>query len=275
MCTMWACMLPLQGWDDVDVAPTAEELAKEQHHAQVFAAFQDDKEPLAENVPNPTADALLSNSAGVEPTKAKPVWADAHGMPPTCPRASNDHNYAGTGKLKNYPTDPLYQDVDGNPTRAGLFLHFCPLQYWRDTVIPATNTADPTGKLNLTTVDWLTYIALRLFMSCYYVSDIRHWFRDSPPCAKGAPFRLGSIMSGRKFQAISKALVFSLFAASDMGTFNPFYSQQKMETAFNANMKESWPTLWQRQCHRNCSTWCAKHAGCRHGHRGRTAGEET
>ena len=127
MCTMWACMLPLQGWDDVDVAPTAEELAKEQHHAQVFAAFQDDKEPLAENVPNPTADALLSNSAGVEPTKAKPVWADAHGMPPTCPRASNDHNCAGTGKLKNYPTDPLYQDVDGNPTRAGLFLHFCPL----------------------------------------------------------------------------------------------------------------------------------------------------
>ena len=86
------------------------------------------------------------------------------------------------------------------------------------------------------------FIALRLFMSCYCVGDIKGWWSSAPPSAKGAPYRLGAFMPGRQFIRISAALAFTLTAC--VGAPDLFHAQQQQQTAWNDNMEASWDPGW-------------------------------
>jgi hypothetical protein len=86
----------------------------------------------------------------------------------------------------------------------GFFLHFLPLEYFRTTIIHATNEtlSDPC-----TWDEFLRFIAiLLLFGTTQGVPRRMFWANDQhPDIFCGAPFRLHAYMSRRRFEAILKA----------------------------------------------------------------------
>ena len=167
------------------------------------AACADDTLPLPENVPTNSGATLTEMPTADEPTKAKPAWATGSVHSGTCPRAGDSDACQGSGKL----IDTELKEK----TASGLFLHFCSVSCWETVVIKASNLKD--SGLKLTTHEFILFIAIRLFISCYAVGDVRQWFTSSGPSAKGAPFRLNRLMSDRRFVRITTALAFSVSAA--------------------------------------------------------------
>ena len=215
--------------NDVDDALLQTETVDTAAATDDVAAFEDDSLPLSHNIPC-AADADLSASA-TAPMKSKPTWNPGNQHPGTCPTRTSPR-HVGNGGIINYA-------YGSTVTIVGLFLHFSPLQYWKDTVLKATNRKLGV-KHQITFVDFVEHIALRLFMTCYHVGDVRQWWAKSPPSADGAPYRLGMFMSKRTFTRMALALTFSLTPNGD----NLFHAQQQQQTAWNANMQASWDPAW-------------------------------
>ena len=133
------------------------------------------------------------------------------------------------------------------------FLHFSPTQHWKDVTIPATN-GRLTAMRQLTHADFVMFIALRLFVSCHCVGDVKGWGSSAPPSATGAPRRLGMFTSGRQFIRISAALAFTLTAV--VCAPDSFHAEQRQQGAWNQNVEHSWDPGWLA-CMDEGMTWNA------------------
>jgi hypothetical protein len=185
--------------------------------------FSNDNEPAPENIPSTLP---LNPNDG-------PAWSEGYSHPGVCPREisrSMLHTRLMTGEINNYQADGM--------SRGSIFLHFCPLKYWDDVIVSATNETDPG--LHLTLRELVLWVALRLLMATQKVSDVRAWFQTSRrPCMNtGVPVHLNKLMSGKRFFRILHALTFQL-AADFAANRNPdrFREQRPLQTAWNDNME--------------------------------------
>ena len=92
-------------------------------------------------------------------------------------------------------------------TILGYFTHFFPISFFKDTVLPATNAC-----LNhpLTWEEFLRFLGLIFLMATTQGNARRDfWAAESPNYFSGAPYRLNSYMSRRRFETILKHLKFT------------------------------------------------------------------
>ena len=213
--------------DDHDQDASADHQALD---AQLTAALQNDNLPVPENIPSDSDNHLDPTSKN--PLKAKPVWdEDQTGEPPAiCPRskAGCEQPFIEAALL-DYPDEPV--------SRSGLTYHFTPMQYWQQ-VVDWSNTRRPG--LNLTVDELKVWWNLRRFMACYPGHNVSAWFSNEGSGAmNGAPFRLNSIMSGRRFKKITACLCFHDGHGNGYDVqSNKFFQELPKDRAWNDNMRK-------------------------------------
>jgi hypothetical protein len=189
----------------------------------------DDNDPAPENVPSPT-----ENSDGC----AYKEWNSV----PYC-----DRRLCGASHVQ--PT--LIRADQTLHTVLGFFIHFLPLAYFKTTVIPATNVflSDP-----LSWDEFLRFLGLIFLMATSQGSAKREfWANDVPQLFSGAPFRLNSFMSRRRFELILRSLSFTLEPPPSFK--HPFHQVNELVQAFNTHTPACFSPGWVSCLDESMSVW--------------------
>jgi Transposase IS4 len=136
-------------------------------------------------------------------------------------------------------------------TNLGYFIHFFPVKFIKTTVIPATNAAlsDP-----LTWEEFLRFLGLILLMATAQgVARKEFWANDAPAMFSGAPFRLHSYMSRRRFELILKHLKFTLEEPPSFK--HPFHAVNPLIDAFNDHTQVCFSPGWVNCLDESMSVW--------------------
>ena len=114
-------------------------------------------------------------------------------------------------------------------TVLGLFLHILPMEFFKTTVLQATNK---TLSDSLTWDEFLRFISiLFLFATTQGVPRRMVWSNDQPDIFPGALFRLHAYMSRRRFEAILKHLKFTTKPPLEFR--HPFHPETDLINDFN------------------------------------------
>lgn len=189
----------------------------------------DDNDPAPENVPGPNdnnGDCLYC-AWGSEPLDVR----RAAGVRDVKPSLVN--------------ADPTLHTV------LGYFIHFLPVDYIKSTMIPATNA---TLSEALTWDEFVRFLGLVFIMSTTQtVSRRDFWSQDAPEMFSGAPFRLHSYMSRRRFELILKHLKFT---TKDPPTFkNPFHDVTDLIESWNQHTQHCFSPGWVNCLDESMSVW--------------------
>ena len=136
-------------------------------------------------------------------------------------------------------------------TVLGFFLHFLPLEYFKTTILHATNEtlSDP-----LTWDEFLRFISiLLLFATTQGVPRRMFWTNDQPDIFCGAPFRLHAYMSRRRFEAILKSLTFT--TKTPPAFKDPFHPVSDLIDAFNKHSAACFSPSWVSCLDESMSVW--------------------
>lgn len=189
----------------------------------------DDNEPAPENIPNRNnsnteCEYLSWGSESIEPRRA-----------------------AGVGDVQ-----PNLVGSDGTlHSVLGYFLHFVPMAFIKNVILPATN-----AKLSeaLTWEEFLRFMGIVFIIATTQsLSRREFWSLDPPSMFSGAPFRLDSIMSRRRFESILKHLTFTLSAPPLFK--NPFYEVSDMIDAWNNHTQTCFTPSWINCLDESMSVW--------------------
>jgi hypothetical protein len=196
--------------------------------AQGFSV-DDDNEPAPENIPT----AVSISNDGIYGR-----W----GSEPLCVR-----RVRGVGNVQ-----PSLVSADASMhTVLGFFLHFLPMEYFKTTVLEATNEtlSDP-----LTWDEFLRFISiLLLFATTQGVPRRMFWSNDQPDIFCGAPFRLHAYMSRRRFEAILKHLKFT--TKTPPAFKDLFHPVSALIDAFNKHSAACFRPSWVSCLDESMSVW--------------------
>ena len=136
-------------------------------------------------------------------------------------------------------------------TILGYFVHFLPVSFIKSILIPATNASlsEP-----LTWEEFLRFLGLIFLMATTQgVARNEFWANDVPAIFFGAPFRLHSYMSRRRFELILKHLKFTL---DDPPPFkHPFHAVNPLIDAFNSHTQMCFSPGWVNCLDESMSVW--------------------
>ena len=196
--------------------------------AQGFAV-DDDNEPAPKNVPtsNDTDTGDIYRPWGSEPLDARRV-AGVRDVQPSLVSA-----------------DPSMH------TALGFFLHFLPQEFFKTTILQATNEtlSDP-----LTWDEFLRFMAILLLLATTQgVQRRMFWANDMPDIFCGAPFRLHAYMSRRRFEAILKHLKFT--TTPPPAFKHPFHPVNDIIDAFNKHSQACFSPSWVSCFDESMSVW--------------------
>ncbi|KAI2500665.1 Transposase IS4 [Fragilaria crotonensis] len=196
--------------------------------AQGFAV-DDDNEPAPENVPtsNDTDTGDIYRPWGSEPLDARRV-AGVRDVQPSLVSA-----------------DPSMH------TALGFFLHFLPQEFFKTTILQATNEtlSDP-----LTWDEFLRFMAILFLLGTTQgVQRRMFWANDMPDIFCGAPFRLHAYMSRRRFEAILKHL--KLTTTPPPAFKHPFHPVNDIIDAFNKHTQACFSPSWVSCLDESMSVW--------------------
>ena len=136
-------------------------------------------------------------------------------------------------------------------TVLGFFLHFLPMEFFKTTVLQATNEtlSDP-----LTWDEFLRFISiLFLFATTQGVPRRMFWSNDQPDIFSGAPFRLHAYMSRRRFEAILKHSKFTTKLPPEFR--HPFHPVTDLIDAFNKHTQGCSSPSWVSCLDEPMSVW--------------------
>ena len=136
-------------------------------------------------------------------------------------------------------------------TVLGYFTHFLPITFIKDTVLPATNAglSDP-----LTWDEFLRFLGLIFVMATTQGNARRDfWANDAPEMFSGAPFRLNSFMSRRRFENILRQLKFTSEAPPAFK--HPFHPVSDLIRAFNVHTQGCFNPAWISCLDESMSVW--------------------
>ena len=193
-------------------------------------SVDDDNEPAPENIPteadNATNDGMY-RAWGSEPLDARRVLGVRDVQPTLVSADASMH------------------------TVLGFFFHFLPLEYFKTTILQATNEtlSDP-----LTWDEFLRFISiLLLFATTQGVPRRMFWSNDQPDIFCGAPFRLHAYMSRRRFEAILKHLKFT--TKPPPAFKDPFHHVSDLIDAFNKHSAACFSPSWVSCLDESMSVW--------------------
>ena len=136
-------------------------------------------------------------------------------------------------------------------TALGFFFHFLPLEFFKTTILQATNEtlSDP-----LTWDEFLRFMSiLLLFATTQGVPRRMFWSNDLPDIFSGAPFRLHAYMSRRRFETILKHLKFT--TKSPPAYKDPFHPVDNLIDAFNKHSAACFSPSWVSCLDESMSVW--------------------
>lgn len=189
----------------------------------------DDNDPAPENIPSPSSD----NS------DERCIYMEWNSVPLDTERLC--------GALDMKPS--LIQADRTLHTILGYFTHFLPVSYFKNTVLPATKCTPP-----LTWEEFLRFLALIFIMATTQGNARRDfWSSDTPDMFAGAPFRLHSFMSRRRFEDILKHLKFTREPPPSFR--HPFHEINDLIRAFNEHTQSSFSPGWVSCLDESMSVW--------------------
>ena len=202
--------------------------------------LDDDNQPLPENTPTPA-----------EKAQDAPQFFSNWEHSGDC-----YHCLAGGRKHKAR----LSLDTDVKPTIQQLFEMFFFKQYVEGIIIPQTNLRLRKEKHRpISYGEFLRWLGLWFLMSTINSPDHNDfWSVGEVDCFIGAPLRLGSFMSRKRFEAILKAL--AITARQPPAFRDRFWEVQEMLEAWNANMTEQFTPSWVSCMDESMSTWMNKYS---------------
>lgn len=136
-------------------------------------------------------------------------------------------------------------------TILGYFMHFLPVDFIKSTIIPATNASLSEA---LTWDEFVRFIGLVFIMATTQTTARRDfWSQDPPDMFSGAPFRLHSYMSKRRFELILKHLKFTI---KEPPTFkNPFHEVNDLIEGWNRHTQQCFSPSWVNCLDESMSVW--------------------
>ena len=178
----------------------------------------DDNQPLPENIPTPAEE-------GKDAPQFFSTWEH-----------SGDCYRSLAGGRKHKARLSIYTDV--KPTIQQLFEMFFFKQYVEGIIIPQTNIRLRQEKHRPVSYgEFLHWLGLWLLMATINGPDrTDFWSLGEVDCFVGAPLRLGSFMSRKRFEAILKAL--AITARQPPAFRDRFWEVREIIEAWNANMTE-------------------------------------
>ena len=196
----------------------------------------DDDEPVAENLLPPNPDEVKYHQWG---------W---NGIDY---RKSNNH-YEMSAQMKG--------NVGGEICDFSIldwFLRFLPRQYIANVLIPETNKSLEDTDMPLTFGEFLRWLGLWFLMSTISgVPREEFWSSSDVSMFYGAPFRLHSLMTKRRFNSILAALKYT-----DV-PFPPFkdkiHEVRQLIVSFNSRMTEVFNPAWVSCLDESMSVWTSK-----------------
>ena len=121
-----------------------------------------------------------------------------------------------------------------------LFLVMFPEEYLEEVLIPETNKG---LSVPMDLQDYIQWVGCCLYMSCWVGIESRRdwWSTTTPSMAKGAPFRLNSIISCNWFDSILSDL---RFTNREVPYEDGFLKLRQLEEAWNQNMAQRVLPSW-------------------------------
>ena len=191
------------------------------------ANVDDDNEPAEENIPEPAA------------KNEDSPFEDAWGFKDVCFRKKDGH-------LNRNASISMHRNVWDSMKPLDWFLLFFPINYVRNTILPAMNETLDKGRPKIQLWEYIRWLGLWVLMPTTDGHDRKHFFESKKAGADdrfdGPPFRLNDLMSRRRFDEILR--VHKTYSQIFPEFKDRFHPVRQFLDAWNENMADHFIPSW-------------------------------
>ena len=202
------------------------------------ATVDDDNEPAEENIPAPAANNEDS------------PFEDEWGFKGVCFRKKDGH-------LNRNASISMHRNVWESMKPLDWFLLFFPINYVRDTMLPAMNENLDKGRPKIQLWEYIRWLGLWMMMSTTDGHERKHFFESNKAGTDerfdGPPFRLNDLMSGRRFDEILR--VHKTYSQITPQFKDRFHPVRQFLDAWNENMADHFVPSWVVCLDESMSLW--------------------
>ena len=205
------------------------------------ANIDDDNEPAEENIPRPSVD-------------VESPFEDEWGFKGVCYCRKDGHSNRNASCSMRRETWEICGASDW-------FMAFFPINYIAETMIPAMNDALDKGRPKIMLWEYVRWLGIWTLLATTDGHDRKAFFEGKKPTEderfEGPPFRLGDLMSGRRFNEILS--VHKTYEDPFPDFKDPFHPIRAFFDAWNEQMKESFSPAWVVCLDESMSKWTHLH----------------